>query len=319
VRLTRPPLRMPWRTLLLAGFLVPCLGIAQVPLRVQQLVAAANVLGMQRPDFREYQSSVVEFYRASGYAPAWLRGNAPSPQALAMIRRFRDAWKKGLESEDYDGSRWEGRTRSLERPDADVATFDVALTVSAMRYVSDLRIGRINPRHVNFGLSVEQKKYDLAQFLRDRVLRASDPGTVLAAVEPPFAGYQRTEAALVRYMELAKQSDDGKLPVPATPVKPGQSYDGLARLARFLRLVGDLPSGPDGAETPQVYDGELIEAVKRFQRRHGLDADGVLGPATVQVLNVPLAERVRQLQLTLGATGDAIRPRQHHGEARAAD
>jgi murein L,D-transpeptidase YcbB/YkuD len=73
----------------------------------------------------------------------------------------------------------------------------------------------------------------------------------------------------------------------------------LAPLARFLRLVGDLPPGPNGTETPQVYDGQLVEAVKRFQGRHGLDADGVLGPATVQALNVPLAERVRQLQLTL--------------------
>ena len=266
---------------------------------MQQLVAAANVPGMHRPDFRDYQSSVAEFYRASGYAPAWLRGNEPSPQALTMMQRFRDAWKKGLESEDYDASRWEGRSQSLERPDADIAAFDVALTVDAMRYISDLRIGRINPRHVNFGLSVEHKKYDLAQFLRNRILQAADPGTALATVEPPFAGYQRTEAALARYVKLARESDVAKLPVPATAVKPGQSYDGLAPLARFLRLVGDLPPGPNGTETPQVYDGQLVEAVKRFQGRHGLDADGVLGPATVQALNVPLAERVRQLQLTL--------------------
>jgi murein L,D-transpeptidase YcbB/YkuD len=73
----------------------------------------------------------------------------------------------------------------------------------------------------------------------------------------------------------------------------------LARLAGFLRLVGDLPSGATGKEALQAYDAELVEAVKRFQRRHGLDADGVLGPATVQELNVPLADRVRQLQLTL--------------------
>ena len=49
----------------------------------------------------------------------------------------------------------------------------------------------------------------------------------------------------------------------------------------------------------QTYGGPLVDAVKRFQRRHGLDDDGRLGPATIKQLNVPLQDRVLQLQLTL--------------------
>jgi murein L,D-transpeptidase YcbB/YkuD len=215
-----------------------------------------------------------------------------------MMQLFQDAWKKGLEPEDYDASRWEARRQALQRPGADAAAFDVALTVNVMRYVSDLRIGRINPQHVKFGLSVEQKKYDLAQFMRDRLLPAADPVAMLASVEPPFGGYQRAEAALVRYVELSRR-DGEKLPVPVKPVESGQPYAGLAQLARFLRLVGDLPQELREASTSQVYGGELVEGVKRFQRRHGLDDDGRLGPATVKELNVPLSDRVHQLQLTL--------------------
>ncbi len=216
-----------------------------------------------------------------------------------MIELFRNAWKKGLEPEDYDASRWESRLPALQGSAADPADFDVSLTVSTMRYISDLRIGRINPQHLKFGLSVEQKKYDLAQFLRERLLPASDLSAVVDSVEPPFPGYRRTQQALARYTELARTDDGEKLPVPAKPVEPGQVYPGVARLARILRLLGDLPTDAAGPADSQLYDGTLAEAMKRFQRRHGLDDDGRLGPITLKHLNVPLTDRVRQLQLTL--------------------
>jgi hypothetical protein len=81
-----------------------------------------------------------------------------------MIELLRDAGKKGLNPEDYNVSRRDERIRTLQASanGSDLACFDVALTVCSMRYVSDLHIGRINPAHVKFGLSVEQKKYDLA-------------------------------------------------------------------------------------------------------------------------------------------------------------
>ena len=275
------------------------LGAAQTPPRIQSLISAANLDGMRWPNFRDYQPWLQKFYEPVNYSPSWVNGNSPSPQALAMIELFRNSWKKGLEPEDYDASRWDSRLRAMQGSAADPAGLDVALTVSAMRYISDLRVGRINPQHFKFGLSVEQKKYDLAQFLRERLLPATDPSAVVDSVEPPFPGYRRAEQALARYIELARADDGEKIPVPVKPVDPGQAYPGVARLAVMLRLVGDLP--PDTAQPvdSQLYDGALVEAVKRFQRRHGLDADGRLGPSTVNQLNVPLSARVHQLKLTL--------------------
>lgn len=276
-----------------------CLAVAQTPPSIQNLVTAGTLDGMRWPNFRDYQPWLKKFYGRSGYTPAWVEANQPSRQALAMIELFKGAWKKGLEPEDYDASRWEARRQALQGSGAEVASFDVALTVSTMRYISDLRIGRINPQHFKFDLDVEQKKYNLARFLRERLLPASDPSAVLDRIEPPFAAYRRTEQALVRYIDLARSDDGEKLPASAKPINPGETYAGVPRLARLLRLVGDLP--PDAAlpADAQLYDGALVEAVKRFQHRHGLDNDGRLGAATVKQLNVPLSDRVRQLQLTL--------------------
>lgn len=288
-----------WARLAAAAFILPCLALAQIPAQIESVVARGAIPEMRRPDFRHYQSSVREFYTSRGYAPAWVQGATVSAQGQALIQDFKDAWKKGLDPEDYDASRWDARELAL-RQGGDPAMFDVALTVSAMRYISDLHIGRINPRHVNFELSVEEKKYDLAEFLRNRLLPAADVNAVLAGVEPPFAGYQRTEAALVHYTELAHQDVQEKLPVPVKAIDPGQPYAGIAQLQTFLQTVGDLPAESNaGGPAPQLYEGALVEGVKHFQKEHGLDVDGRLGPATVKAMNVPLADRVRQLQLTL--------------------
>jgi murein L,D-transpeptidase YcbB/YkuD len=146
---------------------------------------------------------------------------------------------------------------------------------------------------------MEQEKLDLPQFLRDQVMTTSNLDAVLNALEPPFGGYRRTEQSLAHYIELARIDHGESLPAVTKPVHPGQSYSGVPRLVRLLRLVGDLPADAKLTGDSSAYGGPLVDAVKRFQRRHGLDDDGRLGPATIRQLNVPLHDRVRQLQLTL--------------------
>jgi murein L,D-transpeptidase YcbB/YkuD len=63
--------------------------------------------------------------------------------------------------------------------------------------------------------------------------------------------------------------------------------------------VGDLPPDATLPNDTQTYSVPLVDAVKRIQRRHGLDSDGRLGAATIKQMNVPLRDRVLQLQFTL--------------------
>jgi L,D-transpeptidase YcbB len=272
---------------------------------IQTIVTSGTLDGMRWPDFSDYRTWLQKFYEPVGYAPAWVQGSKPMPQALALIAVFGDAWKKGLNPEDYDFSRWDERIRALQGSSNGqssgraVARFDVTLTVCSMRYISDLHIGRINPSHFKFGLSVQEKKYDLAQLLRERIIAASDLQEVLSEVEPPFPGYRRSEEALVRYIEMARTDGGEQLPAVTKPIDPGQSYPGVPRLARLLRLLGDLPADAALTGDAQTYARPLVDAVRSFQRRHGLDDDGRLGPGTIKQLNVPLKDRVLQLQLTL--------------------
>ena len=266
---------------------------------IRDLVASGKLDDLRWPNFPDYKNHLTSFYESNSYQPAWIQGGKPTPQALSMIGLFKEAWKKGLEPEDYDASRWDDRVRTIQSSGNDPGRFDVALTVCTMRFVSDLRIGRIDPQHFKFGLSVEQKKYDLAHFVRERLLPASDLPAVIDSLEPQFKGYRRTQEALVRYVDLAGQDKYEQLPASPKPIDPGQTYAGVPRLARFLRLVGDLSPNATPPADSQTYDAALVEAIKHFQRRHGLKDDGRLGADTLKQLNVPLSDRVRQLQFAL--------------------
>lgn len=271
---------------------------------LQATISAGNIPELRWPNFSDYSKHLEDFYDSYGYSLPWVRGMEPTPQAQQLIALFLQAEQKGLSPDDYDGPRWSARLAKLkpgsaQPSEADAEQFDVALTVCVMRYISDLHIGKVNPQHFDFGLDVATKKYDLPDFLKGKVVDASDVAGVLAQVEPPYPGYQRTLEALHRYSELAKQADGAPLPAVKKTIAPGDSYAGVPQLARMLKLVGDLPADADVPADGTVYQGALVDAVKSFQRRHGREPDGRLGATTVADLNIPLSTRVHQMQLAL--------------------
>ena len=264
---------------------------------IRQIVDAGQLSDLRWPDFSDFRGQVNEFYQVLGYSPAWVRDGKATPQAEEMIRVLQAADSKGLNAEDYDASRWSGRVAQLNDPAA-AAKFDAAMTVCALRYISALQLGRVTPKQVALGLSGKVPKHDFAQFLRERIANGQDLAAALAEVEPPFAGYKRTLAMLERYRNLAAQGEVEQLPAAGKSIDPGSQYAGVQLLAKRLQRVGDLP---ENASLPadNTYGGALVDGVKRFQFRHGLNADGRIGAQTLKQLNVPASQRVEQLRLTL--------------------
>jgi len=114
----------------------------------------------------------------------------------------------------------------------------------------------------------------------------------------PSDEYRWTMRALEQYRSLAANDETSILPSHKKPVEPGEHYAGIPRLTRLLSRVGDLPVGAFPTNS-DLYEGEIVSAVRRFQSRHGLEPDGRIGKATFAQLNTPLSFRVRQLELAL--------------------
>lgn len=256
---------------------------------------------LQRPDFSGSQDSVRQLYEATNFRPLWLRGDKLTSQATEILRALSEADRRGLSPEDYDASRLRevaARFDSAPKPPpGDVAAFDTALTVSILRYVSDAHLGRVPPRAVGFALETEATPFDPVAFV-SQLPAAEAPAQLLATLEPPFPLFGRLVTALAHWRDLAARPNVPQ--VPNLPkLHPGESHDGVAQLREFLRAIGELPNSARSPKNARVYDPELVKAVKRFQEREGLAADGVIGEATLSQLQISPKGRVRQIELAL--------------------
>ncbi len=265
------------------------------PSRLARHIDSGNLAHLRWPDFSDYGKLVKEFYDSYGNSLPWVRGMQPTAQAQQVIAILLQADQKGLSAEDYDGPRWSARLAKLkptasQPSEADAVQFDVALTVCVMRYISDLHIGKVNPKHFDFDLDIQAKKYDLPQFVKADVVDAPDVAAILAQVEPPYPGYQRTIQALHTYLHTRRNTTGQPLPAIRKNDRPGR-YLCRRPAARSpcSVLVGDLPADANVPADATVYQGPLVDAVKHFQARFGRTADGRITAQTLADLNVPLS------------------------------
>ena len=270
---------------------------------LRAIVASGRLADLQWPNFSENSAAVRQFYDESGGRLGWTRGGKPTPQAIESIGILEEADQKGLDSRDYDGVKWPDRLRVLQSPngarESALVKFDVAMTVCTVRYSTDLHMGKIDPKTLHKDFDPDREKHDAGEFLWKNVVGAPSVKDALAPIEPPYPGYQRTLVALQKYMQLAKEEVPDPLPLVKKPIVPGQEYENTGKLMRRLQFLGDMPASLPVPENSQSYSGDVVEGVKRFQMRHGLEAAGKLGPQTITELDRPMSERAEALRLTL--------------------
>ena len=262
---------------------------------MRQMIASGSLAGLRWPDFSDLRASVDRVYAQNGYKPLWIKPDGRfGSQGHFLLTALRNAADKGLEPEDYDAAllmRW-----SSERDHEGRA--DLGLTIAVMRYASALHEGRVDPRQVRFAITPKQWLDPAPLVMELQRLPENQLAARMAQLEPPFRRYRQTEAALRDYRQRAAREPVEMPKRPRLPLKPGQRYDDMPALAARLALLGDGKTPAEG-ERRSVYEGEMVEGVKRFQAQHGLPADGTVGKETWRALTTPLAQRVEQLALTL--------------------
>jgi murein L,D-transpeptidase YcbB/YkuD len=236
--------------------------------------------------------------------PRWFAGSQLTRPAVNLLGEMRAAESRGLDSRDYRGNELAAAVAALSprASEAEIAALDAAFSASAARFVADLHAGRVSPRQAGHDLAVPHAALDPEVALA-ALARSGDTEAVLDDWEPGLRHYALLKRALAQYRDLALEPGLTDLPpLPARSVKPGETYAGMPALRRLLRALGDFAdagSAPSEAAMESVLDPLTVAALQRFQRRHGLDDDGAIGRATWAALTRPLAERVRQIELSL--------------------
>lgn len=235
-----------------------------------------------------------EFYARESYLPVWWQDGAWTQRAQDAVDVLGQADRFGLDATRYGSIQLDSAVEqgfaTASGPDAIAAT-ELALTTAVLAFVQDKKNGLVDPVSVNWH-SRTAARSDADEEL-SLGLDNPDFSAWLLGMTPARHGYAPLLSALERYRAMAA--------LPWQPIAEGQSIRAgdtdvrLPDLRERLVMLGDMKPLPASALLDVerfVYDDVTVTAVETFQRRHGLEVDGIVGSRTLAQLNVSPAERV---------------------------
>ena len=293
-------------TTLTAMLLVcPNLSIAnQVSKQIEAFLVSSDNAGSALPNSKSLNAKVLvpRFYEERGFAPVWTRDELVDE----LFEELDGAIDQGFRPDDFKLDELRTALKTSQGGDAwDQAFFDILATDAAVKLVHHLVFGKVDPNALdddwNFSKPVVQQ--DPATVL-NQFLQGEGFSALIERIDIDNAQYAMLVDALRKYRAIASQGGWTKVPED-TVLKPEVVDPAVAKLRE--RLVAEGYAGADASsETNQdgenpawVYDNNLVELVKSFQSRHGLEADGVIGGKTFGSLNKPVEDRVNKLRLSL--------------------
>ncbi len=239
------------------------------------------------------------FYESRGWQPAWLQADELSESAAVLLRILEQAEAEGLQPKDYhiqeikallnSPARHDTATRSLLQAD-----MDLLLTDAYRAYAAHLFWGKMEPGRFSDQWPIH-KPYEPHMPPLTDIPRAEELEAALQNLLPTAAEYRRLRELLARYRHIR---DAGGWPfIPKGKLERGQRDARVALLQKRLLLSGELKELP--ARHRELFDASLERAVRFFQRAHNLQEDGVVGPATLRLLNIPVEDRITQIRLNM--------------------
>ncbi|MTI00340.1 peptidoglycan-binding protein [Roseibium sp. RKSG952] len=242
--------------------------------------------------------SLLNFYVSRNYDPVWLSPNGLTENARLTLEAFADANVHALNPQNYDPIGLSERARTAKTA-ADWATLDIDLSIQFLRYATHLSSGRVQPNKINKALNLFPDR-PVAAELFSNAEAAIDYSAFLTSLAPQTPNYRRLQLRLQDYR--GKAAAGGFTLVPDGDVlKPGMSDPRLDILRQRLTEEDYLLAGGHTGDIydGSLYDGSLVEAVETFQSYHGLETDGVIGPATLAALNTPIRDKLIQMELNM--------------------
>ena len=259
---------------------------------IKEFIASGRTtLGSQSDDERLFQ--IFTFYQDRSFKPIWTRDTGVKAKARVLLQVVKNAGDHGLDPANYAIADIEERIDS-DNPEI-LAELDLLLSSVFVDFAQDLSTGRVVPSQLSGDIHLRPTGPGPLSVI-DGAETAEDLGPYIDSLAPKSPRYWRIKDALARYRKFAAAGGWPLVPAGAV-LKPGMSDDRIPVLRQRMAVEGDLPAGSDLQST--AYDDGLKAAVERFQDRHGLTPDGVIGPDTLSQINVTVGSRIDQLAINL--------------------
>ncbi len=247
-----------------------------------------------RADFSRVSEFVSQIYQSTQFQPLWFTANRSEKNLNDLLSVLNNAPNDALKPANYDVERLKQFIATPTLDSNTTASYDVALTVSLVRYLHDLRQGQVDPRDVQYPVHIAPKPpIDLAGLLKQH-LSSQTLSELVGQFEPKAKQYQQLKQILNRLQQLGNQSGTAEFK-PGKVLHPGDKHPQIAYLRQRLRAMGMI----EGDNDSKTYDNDLVAAVKKVQQQQGLKADGVIGSTTAALFNQSSREKVAQIELAM--------------------
>ena len=244
--------------------------------------------------------TVARYYESQQFQPQW-RDPARLGQLVDSIVGLAG---DGLDPNDYHFEaldKYRAELRNAKTlPNSEQAALEVLATDAMMLGLYHLYLGKVDPEKLSSQWNFASRPVDVERGFTaiTQALASGQVRQTFDRARPQHVWYQRGRERLKEYRGLAAVGGWPTIPDGPT-IKPGMSDPRVPVLRTRLQFTRDLPASGPGAEPADLYDPELEAAVTRFQERHGLTADGAVGPATRAAMNVPVEQRIDQIRVNL--------------------
>lgn len=254
-----------------------------------------RLTSVTRATDKQRLTEIKKFYAANNYQPIWTNLSGAMPKARALVAALQAATRHGLLPSDYDKAQLSRRLGALGM--VEIAALEIDLSHSFIEMAQDLATGRIDPERAIRRTYLDPKAPLITELL-SHAAATTDIAAYLNSMAPRIKQYQRLIDAMANYRRLAAQMN--LQPVPSTgSLRRGDQSARVAGLRRRLTMFGDLAPLPVVPDEESQFDETTEAAVKRFQRRHGLLADGIAGRKTLAELNASFRRRALQIEINL--------------------
>ena len=250
-----------------------------------------------------YRSILLNFYEKRDFNTLWTTDNGLTTQAYQLICAIEEAELDGLISEDYHLFRLKTLSEDfkqalLQRQSFDPqkqADLDLMFTDAFLLFSSHLRSGRVIPNTVDSTWLIFNPVSDITLTLNSDA--SSRIESFFDGLRPANAAYYRLRNALKHYIGIQKKGGWSAVP-PGPNLRIGDAHDRVEKIRKRLLVTEDIHPPARNVNLAE-FDETLMKGVQRFQKRHGIEADGIVGIATLAAMNVPVSGRIRQIELNL--------------------
>ena len=229
---------------------------------------------------------LITFYQKNKYQTAWHSQNLRKE----ILNELSQAENEGLEPDDYNIKTLKYLEANYDNAsDSTLIRYDILLTINVQDYLSHITSGKLKPTSVYKDWDLPEKENRVTDILL-KGIKNDDLQSQFENAKPQHAVYKKLKNSLKILRELP--IDTLEVIEVKTKIVSNKKNKVIRILKRRLMYWKDLKKQDT---LTSIYDEETINAVKIFQKRHGLNPDGVIGKATIDALNFTKSMRIEQV------------------------